>query len=49
MRTLDPAPTQKFNDVAIDMVANEKPLVDPQAFRLSSFSDGTKIELDGVS
>ncbi|SAL58136.1 FAD dependent oxidoreductase [Caballeronia udeis] len=30
-----------------DMVANDKPLVDPQAFRLSRFSDGTKIELDG--
>jgi hypothetical protein len=46
-RTLDPAPTQKFNDVTIDRVANDKPLVDPQAFRLSRFSDGTKIELDG--
>jgi glycine/D-amino acid oxidase-like deaminating enzyme len=111
VRTLDPAPTQTFNDVAInafralfpalgdvkvaqawagyidvtpdavpvisvaqqvpgmfiatgfsghgfgigpgagklmaDIVANDKPLVDPQAFRLSRFSDGTKIELDG--
>jgi glycine/D-amino acid oxidase-like deaminating enzyme len=111
VRTLDPAPTQKFNDVAInafralfpalgnvkvaqawagyidvtpdavpvisaaqqvpgmfiatgfsghgfgigpgagklmaDMIANDKPLVDPRAFRLSRFSDGTKIELDG--
>ncbi|OXC74589.1 NAD(P)/FAD-dependent oxidoreductase [Caballeronia sordidicola] len=111
VRTLDPAPTQKFNDVAInafralfpalgdvkveqawagyidvtpdavpvisaaqevpgmfiatgfsghgfgigpgagklmaDLVANDKPLVNPRAFRLSRFSDGTKIELDG--
>ena len=111
VRTLDPAPTQKFNDVALDafralfpalghvrvaqawagyidvtpdavpvisaaqqvpgmfiatgfsghgfgigpgagklmadMVANDRPLVDPRAFRLSRFSDGTKIELDG--
>jgi glycine/D-amino acid oxidase-like deaminating enzyme len=111
VRTLDPTPTQKFNDVAInafralfpalgnvkvaqawagyidvtpdavpvisaaqqvpgmfiatgfsghgfgigpgagklmaDMVANDEPLVDPRAFRLSRFSDGTKIELDG--
>ena len=111
VRTLDPAPTQKFNDVALDafralfpalghvkvaqawagyidvtpdavplisaaqqmsgmfiatgfsghgfgigpgagklmadMVTNDRPLVDPQAFRLSRFSDGTKIELDG--
>ena len=30
-----------------DMVANDEPLVDPRAFRLSRFSDGTKIELDG--
>jgi glycine/D-amino acid oxidase-like deaminating enzyme len=30
-----------------DMVANDKPLVDPRAFRLTRFSDGTKIELDG--
>ena len=111
VRTLDPAPTQKFNDVALDafralfpalghvrvaqawagyidvtpdavpvisaaqqvpgmfiatgfsghgfgigpgagklmadIVANDRPLVDPRAFRLSRFSDGTKIELDG--
>ena len=30
-----------------DRVANDKPLVDPRAFRLSRFSDGTKIELNG--
>ncbi|MDN7180864.1 FAD-binding oxidoreductase [Caballeronia sp. SEWSISQ10-4 2] len=111
VRTLDPPPTQKFNDVAInafraifpalgqvkvaqawagyidvtpdavpvisaaqqlpgmfiatgfsghgfgigpgagklmaDIVANDKPLVDPRAFRLSRFSDGSKIEMDG--
>ena len=111
VRTLDPAPTQKFNDIALDafralfpalghvrvaqawagyidvtpdavpvisaaqqvpgmfiatgfsghgfgigpgagklmadIVANDRPLVDPRAFRLSRFSDGTKIELDG--
>ena len=111
VRTLDPAPTQKFNDVALDafralfpalghvrvaqawagyidvtpdavpvisaaqqvpgmfiatgfsghgfgigpgagklmadIVANDRPLVDPRAFRLSRFSDGTKIKLDG--
>jgi glycine/D-amino acid oxidase-like deaminating enzyme len=111
IRTLDPPPTQKFNDVAInafraifpalgdvkiaqawagyidvtpdavpvicaaqqvpgmfiatgfsghgfgigpgagklmaDIVANDAPLVDPRAFRLSRFSDGSKIEMDG--
>jgi glycine/D-amino acid oxidase-like deaminating enzyme len=111
VRTLDPPPTQKFNDVAInafraifpalgdvkiaqawagyidvtpdavpvicaaqqvpgmfiatgfsghgfgigpgagklmaDIVANDAPLVDPRAFRLSRFSDGSKIEMDG--
>jgi glycine/D-amino acid oxidase-like deaminating enzyme len=111
VRTLDPPPTQKFNDVAInafraifpalghvkvaqawagyidvtpdavpvisaaqqvpgmfiatgfsghgfgigpgagklmaDIVTNDKPLVDPRAFRLSRFSDGSKIEMDG--
>jgi glycine/D-amino acid oxidase-like deaminating enzyme len=30
-----------------DLVANDTPLVDPHAFRLSRFFDGTKIELDG--
>jgi hypothetical protein len=30
-----------------DIVANDRPLVDPDAFRLSRFSDGSKIELDG--
>lgn len=30
-----------------DLVANDQPIVDPHAFRLSRFSDGSKIELDG--
>jgi glycine/D-amino acid oxidase-like deaminating enzyme len=30
-----------------DLVANDTPAVDPRAFRLERFSDGTKIELDG--
>ena len=30
-----------------DLVANDAPLVDPRAFRLSRFSDGSKIEIDG--
>jgi hypothetical protein len=30
-----------------DLVANDAPLVDPRAFRLSRFFDGTRIELDG--
>ncbi|MDR5801750.1 FAD-binding oxidoreductase [Caballeronia sp. LZ001] len=30
-----------------DIVANDTPLVDPRAFRLSRFFDGSKIELDG--
>jgi glycine/D-amino acid oxidase-like deaminating enzyme len=30
-----------------DIVANDAPLVDPRAFRLSRFFDGTRIELDG--
>ncbi|SAL10727.1 FAD dependent oxidoreductase [Caballeronia terrestris] len=30
-----------------DIVANDKPLVDPHAFRLGRFFDGTKIVLDG--
>lgn len=29
-----------------DLVANDTPLVDPHAFRLSRFSDGTKIVID---
>lgn len=29
-----------------DLVTNDKPLVDPHAFRLGRFSDGTKIEID---
>jgi glycine/D-amino acid oxidase-like deaminating enzyme len=30
-----------------DIVANDAPLVDPHAFRLSRFFDGSKIEIDG--
>jgi glycine/D-amino acid oxidase-like deaminating enzyme len=30
-----------------DIVANDTPLVDPYAFRLSRFFDGSKIEIDG--
>ncbi|SAK65334.1 FAD dependent oxidoreductase [Caballeronia hypogeia] len=30
-----------------DLVANDAPLVDPRAFRLSRFFDGSKIEIDG--
>lgn len=30
-----------------DLVTNDTPLVDPRAFRLSRFFDGSKIELDG--
>jgi glycine/D-amino acid oxidase-like deaminating enzyme len=29
-----------------DLVANDTPLVDPNAFRLNRFSDGTKIVID---
>ncbi|WP_429499248.1 NAD(P)/FAD-dependent oxidoreductase [Robbsia andropogonis] len=29
-----------------DLVANDRPLVDPRAFRLNRFSDGTKIVID---
>jgi hypothetical protein len=29
-----------------DLVANDKPLVDPHLFRLSRFRDGTKIVID---
>lgn len=30
-----------------DLVANDAPIVDPRAFRLSRFFDGSKIEIDG--
>ena len=30
-----------------DIVANDTPIVDPRAFRLSRFFDGSKIEIDG--
>lgn len=30
-----------------DLIANDEPIVDPHAFRLSRFSDGSQIELDG--
>ena len=30
-----------------DLVANDAPLVDPRAFRLSRFFDGSRIEIDG--
>lgn len=34
-------------ELTADILVNDAPIVDPRAFRLSRFSDGSRIELDG--